>query len=48
MSLNEKNEQRKNELEEIAKMMEKVLTHCPVITNFNGASPVKPKVQIRE
>ena len=34
--------------EKIEEMMEKVLTHCPVITNFNGASPIKPKVQIRE
>jgi uncharacterized OsmC-like protein len=34
--------------EKIEEMMEKVLTHCPVITNFNGASPIKPKVQIRD
>ena len=34
--------------EKIEEMMEKVFTHCPVITNFNGASPIKPKLQIRE
>ncbi|TKJ18916.1 MAG: hypothetical protein CEE42_15995 [Promethearchaeota archaeon Loki_b31] len=34
--------------EKVEEMMEKVWTHCPVITNFNGASPIKPKLQIRE
>ncbi|MHA1292685.1 MAG: OsmC family protein [Promethearchaeota archaeon] len=34
--------------EKIEELMDKVLSHCPVITNFNGASPIKPKVQIRE
>ncbi|MHA1275423.1 MAG: OsmC family protein [Promethearchaeota archaeon] len=34
--------------EKIEELMEKVFSHCPVITNFNGAAPIKPKVQIRE
>ncbi len=34
--------------EKVEEMMEKVFSHCPVITNFNGASPIKPKLQIRE
>ena len=34
--------------EKIEEMMEKVFTHCPVITNFSGASPIKPKLQIRD
>lgn len=34
--------------EKINELMEKVFTHCPVITNFGGASPIKPKVQIRK
>ena len=34
--------------EKINEMMEKVLSHCPIITNMNGASPIKPKVQIRK
>ncbi|MBA7675312.1 hypothetical protein ES703_83542 [subsurface metagenome] len=34
--------------EKINELMDKVFTHCPVITNFGGASPIKPKVQIRK
>ncbi|MFW9876326.1 MAG: OsmC family protein [Candidatus Thorarchaeota archaeon] len=34
--------------EKINELMDKVFTHCPVITNFSGASPITPKVQIRE
>ncbi len=34
--------------EKINEMMEKVLSHCPILTNMSGASPVKPKVQIRK
>ncbi len=34
--------------EKVEEMMEKVFTHCPVITNFGGASPIQPKVQIKE
>lgn len=33
--------------DKIDELMEKVLSHCPVITNFNGVSPIKPKVQIK-
>ncbi|MHA1104639.1 MAG: OsmC family protein [Promethearchaeota archaeon] len=32
----------------IEEMMEKVFTHCPVIYNFNGPTPIKYKLQIRE
>lgn len=28
-------------------LMEKVFTHCPIITNFKGISSIKPKVQIK-
>jgi uncharacterized OsmC-like protein len=34
--------------EKINELMDKVLTHCPVITNFGGASKINPKVQIRK
>lgn len=34
--------------EKVEAMMEKVLTHCPIITNINGASPINPKVQIKK
>jgi len=34
--------------EKIDELMEKVFSHCPVITNFGGASKIQPKVQIRE
>ena len=34
--------------EKINELMDKVLTHCPVITNFGGASKITPKVQIRK
>lgn len=33
--------------EKVEEMMNKVLSHCPVITNFNGASPIQPTLQIR-
>jgi uncharacterized OsmC-like protein len=33
--------------EKVEELMEKVFSHCPVITNFKGASPINPKVQIR-
>ena len=34
--------------EKINELMDKVFTHCPIITNFGGASPIIPKVQIRK
>ena len=34
--------------ERINEMMEKVLTHCPVITNFNGATPLKYTVKYKK
>ncbi|MCJ7648385.1 MAG: OsmC family protein [Candidatus Lokiarchaeota archaeon] len=34
--------------EKINKLMDKVLSHCPVITNLGGASPISPKVQIKK
>ncbi|TFF90805.1 MAG: OsmC family peroxiredoxin [Promethearchaeota archaeon] len=34
--------------EKINELMDKVFTHCPVMTNFSGASEIKPKVQIRK
>jgi uncharacterized OsmC-like protein len=33
--------------EKVNELMDKVFTHCPVITNFGGASKIQPKVQIR-
>ncbi len=33
--------------EKIDELMDKVLTHCPVITNFGGASKIIPKIQIK-
>jgi len=33
--------------EKINELMDKVFIHCPVITNFGGASKITPKVQIR-
>ena len=33
--------------EKINQLMENVFNHCPVITNFSGASIIKPKVQIK-
>ncbi|MHA1150161.1 MAG: OsmC family protein [Promethearchaeota archaeon] len=33
--------------EKVRELMDKVFKHCPVITNFNGASPIQPKVQIK-
>jgi uncharacterized OsmC-like protein len=34
--------------EKINELMDKVFNHCPVITNFGGASKITPKVQIRK
>ncbi|TFG04477.1 MAG: OsmC family peroxiredoxin [Promethearchaeota archaeon] len=34
--------------EKINELMDKVFSHCPVITNFGGASKIQPKVQIRK
>ncbi|MHA1657857.1 MAG: OsmC family protein [Promethearchaeota archaeon] len=34
--------------EKVEEMMEKALSHCPVITNFGGATPIKYKLQIRD
>ena len=34
--------------EKVEEMMEKVFSHCPVIYNFNGPTPIKYKLQIRE
>jgi uncharacterized OsmC-like protein len=34
--------------EKIEELMDKVLSHCPIITNMGGASPITPKLQIRE
>jgi uncharacterized OsmC-like protein len=34
--------------DKINELMDKVFNHCPVITNFGGASEIKPKVQIRK
>ena len=33
--------------EKVQEMMDQVLSHCPVITNFEGATPIEPKVQIK-
>ena len=33
--------------EKVQEMMNQVLSHCPVITNFAGATPIEPKVQIQ-
>jgi putative redox protein len=34
--------------EKINELIEKAFSHCPVITNFGGASKITPKVQIRK
>ena len=34
--------------EKINELMNKVLSHCPIITNMNGVSPITPKVQIKK
>ena len=34
--------------EKINELMDKVMSHCPIITNMSGASPIKPKIQIRK
>jgi uncharacterized OsmC-like protein len=33
--------------EKINELFDKVFSHCPIITNFSGASKITPKVQIR-
>lgn len=33
--------------EKINELFDKVFSHCPIITNFGGASKITPKVQIR-
>lgn len=33
--------------EKVEEMMDKVMSHCPVITNFGGASPIQPKIQVK-
>ena len=33
--------------EKVEELMDKVLTHCPIITNMSGASPITPKIQIK-
>jgi uncharacterized OsmC-like protein len=32
----------------INELMDKVFSHCPIITNMGGASPITPKVQIKK
>ena len=34
--------------EKINELMNKVLSHCPIITNMNGVSPITTKVQIKK
>ncbi|MHA1715529.1 MAG: OsmC family protein [Promethearchaeota archaeon] len=34
--------------EKVQELIDKSLKHCPVITNFAGATPIKPKIQIKE
>jgi len=34
--------------EKIIELMDKVYSHCPVITNFNGASTIKPTLKYRK
>jgi uncharacterized OsmC-like protein len=34
--------------EKINELMDKVFSHCPIITNMGGASPITPKVQIKK
>lgn len=34
--------------EKVEDMLDKVLSHCPIITNMNGASPITPKIQIKQ
>lgn len=33
--------------EKVEEMMDKVFSHCPVITNFSGATPIEPRLQIK-
>ena len=33
--------------EKIEALMEKVMSHCPIVTNMGGASPIKPRIQIK-
>ncbi len=34
--------------EKINELIDKAFTHCPVITNFSGATKITPKIQIRK
>ncbi len=34
--------------EKINELMDKVFSHCPIISNMGGASPITPKVQIKK
>ena len=34
--------------EKINELIDKALSHCPIITNMKGASPITPKIQIRK
>ena len=34
--------------EKVEEMMEKVFTHCPIMTNMTGSSPIVPKLKIKE
>jgi len=31
----------------VKELMDKVFSHCPVITNMGGATPIKPKLEIK-
>jgi uncharacterized OsmC-like protein len=33
--------------EKVEELMQKVLSHCPIITNMKGASPITPQIQIK-
>ncbi len=34
--------------EKINELMDKVFSHCPIINNMGGASPINPRVQIKK
>ncbi len=34
--------------EKVEELMDNVMNHCPIVTNMGGASPIKPRIQIRE
>ena len=31
----------------VQELMDKVFSHCPIITNMGGATPIKPKLEIK-